>query len=398
MSKNFTSCICKASIPNHWPYCKENKGCLQFIFENERYLFDNASESAIFTYILGIPIDTHKKLIQKDLDDIQIPQELLESDLTPIDFLLPEITTDFPNNLNKLQRHPKMITFAKEIRKKNFNRHLLISFNLLSEYWALFLYESRNHKIWKIVLNSIIKSTFTPENLLRHLDTIFRQNSIEYLKFYSNLSTNQKLKREIFIIEEDTTGLENKEDQTVSKDLNRLTTYQLNTYSNHWFPGILVAVTSHPNIYKSNLEKIFDDINNWKDNFYPFTHINLGNYYNYDPSNAQQVNPQQNDLIKSIVKHPKASKKILTIAVKTTNPDIRKLVVMSEKCPIGVLKKLQTDDNEIIRKIAQFHFFLYEKQREFLKNIRPFITEQQEESPIIFTPEQLEELLKDTGT
>ena len=220
MSIIFTTCICKASIPSSWPYCRENKGCLQFIIENENYLFDvEASTSAIKEYTLSIPIEIHKKLIQKDFTDLQLPTELFTSDLTPIDFLLPEITKD-SKNLIHLQKHPKMIAIAKEIRRKNFTRHVLISFVHLSEYWALFLFESRNHNIWKVVLSSIIKSTFTPEKLLQHLDTVFRQNTVEYLKFYAILSTNQRLKREILIIEED---------KNASRD-NQLSSHQLNSY------------------------------------------------------------------------------------------------------------------------------------------------------------------------
>ena len=169
----FATCICKAKIPSSHPYCLENRNCLEFIIEGVTYLFDDSvTKNQIESFVKNLPITINKQLISKEPFDITtldeaIRNKILESDIVPIDFLLPIIVQNFPTNLQELQKNTKFIEFGKEIRKRNFSKKTIEKLSRLALYFSIFFYESRSHPFWKVVLDSLLKAPYTPEILLQ---------------------------------------------------------------------------------------------------------------------------------------------------------------------------------------------------------------------------------------
>lgn len=395
-------CICGTSISINDPYCIDNKGCLEYIIESESYLFDDSvSKSEKEKYILTIPIIIHKQLIKKDQIDIHsledsVKNTILEDELTPIDFLLPEILIDYPKNIIKLQKNIKMISFAKEIRKKNYTRNIIDLLDRLAEYWALFLYESRNHSIWNVIIDSLVKSSYTSEKLLRLLDNLYRSKSTEYLKFYKKLSLNQKLIRNIYIIDDSAQILVSNTDNDPIDNSEQLSVADLNFYANHWFPGIRLAVVKHKDIYKTNLERIYQNEFKWKENTLNFTQFDISQFIqNENENNPQLISPQLNEIIIGIINHNKVSIKILSSASKNSDKEVRKSVILSNNCNFKTIKSLSKDEDELIRKIANFKFLYYEQGNELKKEESD--DEEKDKSKnkeVLISPSQLEYVIK----
>lgn len=405
--EEFTTCICKATIPVTHPYCLENKNCLEYIIEKVSYLFDDSVPKAqIESFVKSLPITINKQLIKKEPLDLTKVDEftrekILESEITPIDFLLPLIVQNYPENLLELQKNSKMIEFGKEIRKRNFSKAKIEKLARLSDYFALFFYESRNHPIWKVVLDSLIKAPFTPETLLRHLDGLFRRDAVEYLRFFAVLSQNSSLTRIIYLIESMKSSNINSANQEENKPEKQKETEEimpiskLNNYAHHWFPGIVLASLKHPDIYKTTLDKSYDELYNWKNLFLPLDILIQIPLYNNELETPQTINPLINEILIAILSHLKVSSKLLAKETNNQEPTIRKRIVLSSNSTIPILEKLQEDTDDYIRKIAKFRLTILKKEREIAKNITENNETELSSIKVVLAPNYINDIFKD---
>ena len=395
----FSTCICKTKIPSSHPYCLQNKSCLEFIIEGVSYLFDdNVSRSTVEHFVKQLPITINKKLTKKeplsilDLDE-QTQEKILATKVVPIDFLLPSVVQDFPKNIVALQKHEKMINLGKEIRKRNFSKNLIEKLDRLAIYFAIFFYESRTHPIWRAVLDSVIKAPFTPERLLRSLDTLHRRDATEYIKFYTTLSQNSSLTRITYLIEAMKSKKNIKSDETVdskTEDEEIMSISKLNSYTHHWFPGIVLTALKHPDIYKTTLEKSYDELYQWE-SFQQLNEELLSfEFYHLKPDNPQTINPLYRDILMTILSKEKISSKLLAKEVHNTETDIRKTVVLSSNVTISILNELLNDQDEMIRKTAEFKLIILKKEREIMKN-NSTADEDKSKNKVILLPNKVKE-------
>lgn len=328
----------------------------------------------IESFVKKLPITINKLLIRKEpldqttLDD-DVREKVFSSTITPIDFLLPSVVTDYPTNIQLLQKNEKMLALGKEIRKRNFSKNLIDRLSRLAQYFAIFFYESRKTPIWRAVLDSVIKAPFTPELLLQYLDTLFRRDASEYLNFYKLISQNTRLTRIIYLIESMETETESNQTKEKSESEEIMSLPKLNNYSHHWFPGIVLATVHHPLLYKTTIEKVYDEFHNWKTRLEYSSVFRKYPFYTIEPENPQKINPLFNNIQEAILKHKKVSGKILQQEMNNPDPKIRKLVVLSPNISISILQKLQQDSDENIRKLALFKHTLMKKEKEMEKEL-----------------------------
>ena len=337
-------------------------------------MFDESvKKSDIELFAKLLPIDFNKKLIKRDIVDLtELPAEVQEKITSlafmPIDFLIISVVKDFPNNIVTLQNNTNMINFGKEIRKRNFSKKMIDKLDRLALYFAVFFYESRTHTIWRTVLDSLIKAPFTPEHLLTLLDTLYRRDAGEYLQFYSVLSQNSSLTRVIYLItsmSQNTPSEASTSDTAPSEEIMSIS--KLNQYAHHWFPGIVLAAVNHPGLYKTTLDKVYDELYAWS-----LLHQTMKEFYNYhlyeqQPETPQKINPQLLELLEVIVSHPKVSSKILHKESSNSNISIRKAIALSPNATIPILSQLQEDTDEYVRKIALSKLIVAKKEREYSK-------------------------------
>ena len=403
----FSQCICKTSIPSSHPYCLQNKSCLEYIIEKSSYLFeDSVTKSDIENYVRQLPIAINKKLTKKEqliiseLDE-ELQNKILSSPITPIDFLLPMVVEDFPNNIILLQKNPKMLNLGKEIRKKNFSKTIIDKLHRLALYFAIFFYESRTHTIWKVVLDSLIKTSFTPEQLLQYLDTLYRRDASEYMKFFGILKQNTSLTRIIYLldsmqIQNDATSdkEEQQEHDTTSKE-EIMSVSKLNFYAHHWFPGIVVSAIKNPDIYKTTLDRTYEELYNWKNIHQSADVFNHYTFYEQQPENPQKINPLYNDILLTIIGHKKTSSKLLLKEVHNIDTNVRKTIVSSSNITISILFQLQDDPDEIIRKIAQYKLTILKKEKELLKNTSENVEAEASPQKVVLAPDNIQNAFKE---
>lgn len=400
----FSTCICKTSIPSSYPYCLQNKNCLEFIIERVRYLFDDeVPKGEIEKFVRQLPITLNKRLIKKEpiiLSELDpdLQQKILSSSLVPIDFLLPNIVLDYPNNLQQLQKNEKMISLGKEIRKRNFSTTLIEKLDRLAFYFAIFLYESRTHPIWRAVIDSVIKAPFTPEKLLQYLDTLYRRNASEYMKFYATLSQNSSLTRIIYLIEamssqKESSSATDSQEKTEEEDIMSLP--KLNHYAHHWFPGIVLASIKHPDVYKTTLEKVYDELYRWEELYQSLDPFTQYEFYQSQPENPQKINPLYLDILQALLTSTKIPSKLLAKEIHNTNLTIRKTIVLSATVTSTILNQLQNDQDEVIRKIAQYKLVLLKKEKEILKNVPAGDDTDDDKTKPIISPNHLKNVFKE---
>ncbi len=399
----FSKCICNTSIPSSHPYCLQNKSCLEYIIQGVNYLFDeNVSKGEIQNFVLQLPITLNKRLIKKEpillseLDE-ELQGKILSSNIIPIDFLLPNVVLDYPNNLQKLQKHEKMISLGKEIRKRNFTSTLIDRLVPLALYFAIFFYESRTHPIWRAVLDSIIKAPFSPEKLLQYLDYLYRRDASEYMKFYATLSQNSSLTRIIYLIESmksRKTGTSEPEKQGESEEEEVMSLSQLNHYAHHWFPGIVLASIKHPDIYKTTLEKVHEELYNWMDLYQPTDLFNQFEFYQDIPPNPQRINPLYLDILLVILSSSKAPSKLLHVESINSDKTVRRTIVLSPNITLTILSQLQNDQDEYVRKIAQFKLSLMRKEKEIMKNVSSQVDIDNNKTKAIIAPNHIKDVFK----
>jgi hypothetical protein len=305
--------------------------------------------------------------------DSDLQNKILNLEISPVDFLLMTILDHFPQKIDQIQKNEKMLTLGKEIRKRNFTKNLISKLDRLSLYFSLFFYESRNHPIWKSVLESLIKAPFTPDQLLKNLDVLFRQDVVEYQKFYSLLCQNTKLTRVIYLIESmqiDETENESSEEIQDDKKEEIMSISKLNSYSHYWFPDIVLTAIKHHNIFKTSLEKVYDELYKWKENLHldNFS-ANILDFYPNKPPNPQSINPRHVDILTALLKHNKTSTRILTFEISNHDKNIRKIIALSEKANIKILTVLTKDHDEYIKKIALIRVANLKKEREMMRLI-----------------------------
>ena len=317
-----------------------------------------------------MPIDFNKRLIKRDIVDLtELPVEIQEKitnlAFIPIDFLIISVVKDFPNTIITLQKNTNLINFGKEIRKRNFSKKMIDKLDRLALYFAIFFYESRKHTIWRTVLDSLIKAPFTPERLLILLDTLYRRDAGEYLQFYSVLSQNSSLTRVIYLItsmSQDASSESSTSETTAPEEI--MSIAKLNQYAHHWFPGIVLAAVNHPGLYKTTLEKVYDELYAW-----PLLHQTMEGFYHYhlyeqQPEIPQKVNPQLVEQLNAIVSHSKVTSKILHKESSNATVSIRKAIALSPNVTITILTQLQEDTDEYVRKIALAKLIVAKKEKE----------------------------------
>lgn len=352
----------------------QNKSCLEFIIEGVGYLFDESVKKAEIEYFVKLlPIDLNKKLIKKDIIDLtELPEEIQEKisnfSFIPIDFLITSVVQNFPERLKELQKNPTMIAFGKDIRKRNFSKKMIDKLHRLAIYFAIFFYESREHTIWRSVIDSLIKAPFTPEQLLKLLDSLYRRDAREYLAFYSVLSQNSSLTRISYLInsmqQEETKKPGTTESQTPEEIMS---ISKLNHYAHHWFPGIVLASVKHPNLYKTTLEKVYEELFKWTTLYQSMDGFHQYHLYDNQPETPQKINPQQNEILMALLSHNKIPSKILHKEATNNDVMIRKIIALSPNVTLSTLTILQDDVDEYVRKIALFKLVIMKKERSTVK-------------------------------
>ena len=389
------------------PYCLQNKHCLEYIIDNVAYLFDDTvMRIQIESFVKALPITVNKQLIKKEPFDIstvddELKEKILSLPITPIDFLIHSVATDYPANLQELQKNPKMISLGKEIRKRNFSKKLIERLARLAEYFAIFFYESRTHTIWRAVLDSVIKAPFTPENLLQYLDTLYRRDAAEYIKFYALLSQNSSLTRVIYLIDamqdDEHTGKNQQETEGTGPETEEIMSIpKLNHYAHHWFPDIVLSSIKKNLIYKTTLEKVYEELHDWKERNQFAELFNNYPMYQEVPENPQKINPLYNDILYALLNHKKVPAKILQQEVDNNDPMIRKLIALAPNSSLPILNKLQTDGDKHVRTIAIFYYTLRKKEKELQKAVEKEESEDRKKNNTLILPKQILDNFKGT--
>jgi len=383
-------CICNTTISASKPHCNKT-ACISELIDRLGYLFDEqVTNTQKRSFIELFPISVNKTLMRRELFNFStlensLQEKLLNYTLLPLEFILPLINIDFPKYLPYLQQHPKLKSIAILIRKKKFNSQLVNRLERLSSEFARFLYSSRKESFWKKVLNTLIRSSFTPDSLLIYLDYLYRQIATEYQEFISILQSNTRLSRQISylnsMLEESqkhaklrfeqysnnlsfkpVSNSDNQKDPEIIPNDNKIT-FILNKLSSHWYPPIRAVISKYEGLYKSSVIDLYNKEYNWNKIIRPEVKSSIIDELHLAAPEAQKESLVLFEMVKSLVKHPKIPLKFLIYESQNKSAMIRYSIATMAPLSKKLLLQQSTDTNYLVRRTAQMRLKWYEHRK-----------------------------------
>lgn len=393
---SLSTCVCGLSIPSTSAYCGA-KACLEDLLAQVEHLFDPATpKHERIHFIQSLPISVTLSLGGKGtLDFTSLPDEtrevLLNSPTTPVELLFQLVVVDRDRYLPFLKEHNRLRELGKEVRRKNFSQEMIGRLRRASPYLPIFLYHSREDPFWRGVMDRLLTSHFTPEQVLIYLEYLFRGNHDEYLKTYRKLRQNSRLTRLIFIINSSQEKLvENKLQNTTQEGQEgqenhdggeeeeaKLSGYKLENYASHWFPDVRLAVAKHWGVFRSTLEKLFYRELEWSNHSDPELDLSLLSFLDLDSPTSQRQSPVLQELLLNLIRHPKVPPKLLREAAGSTDALVRQAVAL-HSTSLPTLSQLASDLTPTVQIIASVRKDWLASQKQLEKDIdedghKPFL-------------------------